>query len=283
MVLRAREIMTERVVTVWEDAPLSRAEQRMAEFRYSALPVVDRAFRLVGIVSLVDLLRHRDDPDAATVADVMTRDVLYMSPTANVAILAHRLRAYGELRVMPIVDRGVLVGVVTRSDLLRRRTAGSRVLRSVRRAVGADRAAIDLPVAAPRGAGRIGDRDPATLRVRDVMTADGLVTVGPATPVDEAAEVILAFRFTAVPVVDIDDRLVGILSEADLMSGPLHGGRRTRARSVGEAMTRDVEALGPDEPLGRAGALLTGRGFRVVPVVDTDDLLVGVISRSDLL
>lgn len=284
MVLRAREIMTERVVTVWEDAPLSRAEQRMAEFRYSALPVVDRAFRLVGIVSLVDLLRHRDDPDAATVADVMTRDVLYMSPTANVAILAHRLRAYGELRVMPIVDRGVLVGVVTRSDLLRRRTAGSRVLRSVRRVVGTDRPAIDMPMAAaPRGAGRIGDRDPTTLRVRDVMTSDGLVTVGPATPVDEAAELILAFRFTAVPVVDIDDRLVGILSEADLMSGPLHGGRRTRARSVDEAMTRDVEALGPDEPLTRARSLLSARGFRVVPVVDAQDLLVGVVSRSDLL
>ncbi|MET0190699.1 MAG: CBS domain-containing protein [Pseudonocardia sediminis] len=282
MVLRAREIMTERVVTVWEDAPLSRAEQRMAEFRYSALPVVDRAFRLVGIVSLVDLLRHRDDPDAVTVADVMTRDVLYMSPTANVAILGHRLRAYGELRVMPIVDRGVLVGVVTRSDLLRRRTAGSRVLRAARRAVGADRT-IDMPAAAPRGAGRIGDRDIATLTVSDVMTADGLVTVNPETPVDEAAEVILAFRFTAVPVVDIDDRLVGILSEADLMSGPLHGGRRTRARSVGEAMTRDVEALGPDEPLTRARSLLSGRGFRVVPVVDDDDLLVGVISRSDLL
>lgn len=283
MVLRAREIMTERVVTVWEDAPLARAEQRMAEFRYSALPVVDRAFRLVGIVSLVDLLRHRDDPDAATVADVMTRDVLHMPPTANVAILAHRLRAYGELRVMPIVDRGVLVGVVTRSDLLRRRTTGSRVVRSVRRAVGADRPAIDMPAAAPRGAGRIGDRDIATLRVREVMTAESLVTVGPATPVDEAAEVLLAFRFTAVPVVDLDDRLVGILSEADLMSGPLRGGRRTRARSVGEAMTREVEALGPDEPLTRARALLSGRGFRVVPVVDDDDLLVGVISRSDLL
>lgn len=283
MVLRAREIMTERVVTVWEDAPLSRAEQRMAEFRFSALPVVDRAFRLVGIVSLVDLLRHRDDPDAATVADVMTRDVLHMSPTANIAILAHRLRAYGELRVMPIVDRGVLVGVVTRSDLLRRRTTGNRVLRSVRRAVGADRPPLDLPAAAPRGAGRIGDRDIATLRVRDVMTGSDLVTVGPATPVDEAAEVLLAYRFTAVPVVDIGDHLVGILSEADLMSGPLHGGRRTRARAVGEAMTRDVEVLGPDEPLLRARTLLSSRGFRVVPVVDADDVLVGVISRSDLL
>ena len=283
MVLRAREIMTERVVTVWEDAPLSRAEQRMAEFRYSALPVVDRAFRLVGIVSLVDLLRHRDDPDAVTVADVMTRDVLSMAPTANVAILAHRLRVYGELRVMPIVDRGVLVGIVTRSDLLRRRTAGNRLLRGVRRTLGTSRPPLDMPEAAPRGAGRIGDRDVATLRVADVMTDSRLVTVQASTPVDEAAELLLAFRFTAVPVVDVGDRLVGILSEADLMSGSTSGGRRTRAGVVGDAMTREVEALGPDQPLSAARALLVGRAFRVVPVVDDDDRLVGVISRSDLL
>lgn len=282
MVVRARDIMIERVVTVWEDAPLARAEQRMAEFRYSALPVVDRVFRLVGIVSLVDILRNQDNPDAVTVADVMTRDVLYMAPTANLAILAHRLRVYGELRVMPIVERGVLVGVVTRSDLLRRRTAGNRLLGSVRRVVGSRRATVDVSAAAPRGAGRVGGRDITTLRVRDVMTDQQLETVGPGTTLDDAAALLLAFRFTAVPVVGVDDRLVGILSEADLMSGPLQGGRRTRARTVADAMTTDVEALGPDESLTRAKTLLSSRGFRVVPVVDEDDRLVGVLSRSDL-
>ena len=283
MVVRARDIMTERVVTIWEDAPPARAEQRMAEFRYSALPVVDRMFRLVGIISLVDILRHRDEP-VATVGEIMTREVLYMSPGANLAILAHRLRAYGELRLMPIVDRGVLVGVVTRSDLLRRRqTSGNPVLRGLRKVVGSQAPERDLSLAEPRGAGRIAGRDPATLRVADIMTDTDLQTIAPTTPLEEAAEVLLAFRFTAVPVVEYDDRLVGILSEADLMSGPLEGGRRTRARTVRGVMTTDVEALGPDEPLTRARALLSIRGFRIVPVVDEDDRLIGVLSRSDLL
>lgn len=282
MVLRARDVMTERVVTVWADAPLARATDRMADFRYSALPVVDRRFALVGIVSLVDVLRHRDDA-GATVGDAMTEDVLTVGPQTNVAILAHRMRAYGELRLVPVVDRGVLVGVVTRSDLLRRRHGGGAIRRAARW-VGGTGLSGPLPEAmAPRGAGRVGGRPITSLRVADVMTDGALVAVGPRTPIDEVAETLLSYRFTAVPVIDDDERLLGVVSEADLMSGPLEGGRRTRARTASDVMTRDVEVVRPYDPLSHGEALLSGRGFRVVPVIDSDAVLVGVLSRSDLL
>ncbi|MFP5071743.1 CBS domain-containing protein [Pseudonocardia nantongensis] len=282
MVLRARDVMTERVVTVWADAPLSRAQDRMADFRYSALPVVDRRFALVGIVSLVDILRHRETPEA-TVSDAMTEDVLAFKPHTNVAIIAHRMRAYGELRLVPIVDRGVLVGVVTRSDLLRRRHEGGALRRAARR-IGGTGLSGPLPEAmVPRGAGRVGRRPLSSLTVTDVMTDGGLVAVPPDTPLDEVAETLLSYRFTAVPVIDEAERLLGLVSEADLMSGSLEGGRRTRARTVSDVMTRDVEIVGPGDPLTHAEALLSGRGFRVVPVVDDDGVLVGVLSRSDLL
>lgn len=282
MVLRARDVMTERVATVWADAPLSRAQERMAEFRYSALPVVDRRFALVGVVSLVDVLRHRGTP-GVTVSDAMTEDVLSFTPHTNVAIVAHRMRAYGELRLVPIVDRGVLVGVVTRSDLLRRRHAGGALRRAARRFGGTGLSG-PLPEAmAPRGAGRVGGRPYTSLAVADVMTDGGLVAVPPDTPLDEVAETLLSYRFTAVPVLDEDERLLGVVSEADLMSGSLEGGRRTRARCAADVMTREVEVVGPHDPLTHAEALLSGRGFRVVPVVDDDGVLVGVISRSDLL
>ncbi|WP_344017672.1 CBS domain-containing protein [Pseudonocardia kongjuensis] len=282
MVLRARDVMTERVVTVWADAPLARAQERMAESRYSALPVVDRRFSLVGIISLVDVLRHRGDPEA-TVGDAMTEQVVTMLPTTNVSIIAHRMRVYGELRLVPVVDRGVLVGVITRSDLLRHRLAGGLLRRTARRFGGAGLIG-PLPEAMmPRGAGRVGGRPLASLRVADVMTDGGLVAIPPTLALDEAAEVLLSYRFTAVPVVDDRDRLLGILSEADLMHGSLDGGRRTRARTVDNVMTRDVEGVHPDDPLTDAEQLLSERGFRVVPVVDSDDVLVGVLSRSDLL
>nr|WP_255497486.1 CBS domain-containing protein [Pseudonocardia sp. SID8383] len=48
-------------------------------------------------------------------------------------------------------------------------------------------------------------------------------------------------------------------------------------------MTRDVEVVHPADPLTDAEDLLSRRGFRVVPVVDDEDVLVGVLSRSDLL
>lgn len=274
--------MTERVVTVWADAPLSRAQERMAESRFSALPVVDRRFSLVGIISLVDLLRHRDTPHA-TVGDAMTEQVLSVLPATNVSIIAHRMRVYGELRLVPVVDKGVVVGVITRSDLLRHRHAGGVVRRAARR-LGGSVLAAPLPEAmTPRGAGRVGRRPISSLRVADVMTDGGLVAIPPALALDEAAEVLLSYRFTAVPVVDDDDRLLGIVSEADLMHGSVAGGRRTRARTVSGVMTHDVEVVHPDDPLTAADQLLSQRGFRVVPVVDDDGVLVGVVSRSDLL
>ncbi|MEQ3549412.1 CBS domain-containing protein [Pseudonocardia nematodicida] len=282
MVLRARDVMTRRVVTVWADAPLSRAQDRMAESRFSALPVVDRRFALVGVISLVDVLRNRKNP-AATVGDAMTEQVVTMWPTTNISIVAHRMRAYGELRLVPVVDKGILVGVITRSDLLRRRHSGGAIRRAARRIGGAGLSG-PLPEAMmPRGAGRIGGRPVSELRVLDVMTDGGLVAISPDTSLDEAAEVLLSYRFTAVPVVDADERLLGVVSEADLMSGSLDGGRRTRSRTVAGLMTRDVEVVRPADPLADADQLLSERGFRVVPVIDDDGVLVGVVSRSDLL
>src|SRR5690349_4664609 len=120
MVIRARDVMTERVVSVVPETPIEFAESLMLEHRFSALPVVNEFNGLVGVVSVVDMLRARRDASAPrTVGAVMSRDPIWMTPDANIGILAHRLRMHGELRVMPIADRGFLVGVVTRSDILR--------------------------------------------------------------------------------------------------------------------------------------------------------------------
>ena len=284
--LRARDVMTNRVVTVQVDDPVSRAEQRLSEFRFSALPVVDRGRRLAGIISLVDVLRAREDPrygPSTLVSEVMTADVLSMSPTVSADVLANRMRTYGELRVMPIVHRRELVGVVTRSDLLRRREMDNPLARAARKLVGRSDESWDLPVAAHRGEGRLAGRNPATLRVRDVMTddgGDGIVVVYRSTPVVDVAELLVERRFTSVPVVTDDGGLLlGVVSEADMLGGERPGA----ARTAGAAMTVDVEAVGPDDPLSAARVLLVERGFRVVPVVDDGGRLVGVLSRSDLL
>lgn len=275
--------MTRRVLTVDADDPIQRAEHRMLKAGFSALPVVRDIDRLVGIVSLVDVLRARETEGSptgpssggatdGTVGGIMTTEVLALSPTASAAVVAHRMRSYGELRVMPIVERGRLVGIVTRSDLLRGpRKEQSRLRRLLRPSL-----PDPVPARPPR------PRVAGATTVEEVMSRTGLVTVEVGTPCSRAVELLLANRFSALPVTDADGTVVGIVSEADLMRDPLDGTRGAAPRTVGAAMTRDPTVLYPGTPLPQARALVVDRGFRVLPVVQ-DGRLVGVLSRSDLV
>jgi len=122
----------------------------------------------------------------------------------------------------------------------------------------------------------------AATPVRDVMTPE-VITIGSVDPLAQAAELMLAHRHTALPVVDGASRLVGILSEADILtvgsSGALPG---TGPATVGRVMTRTPVTVVAGATVGQARALIADRGLRTVPVLD-GDRLVGVLSRSDLL
>ena len=272
MVLRARRVMTQGVVTVSPEDPLEKARARLTENRFSALPVVDRSYRLVGIVTTFDVLRAEVDGWADTrIADVMTRDVLTMSPDSPVTILAHRLRRYGERRVMPIVERGVLVGVVSRGDLLRppQRTS------FFDRLMGNE--PIDLDDS-PADKARIG-----TVAGQVMTPRNKLVWARTDTSCADAAAALAANRLTALPVLDDDDHLQGIVSEADLMTDDLSGRRGPVAVQVGEAMTTGVTAVRHDVPLRKVAKKMIQHRRRVFPVFDDDDRVVGIISRGDLL
>lgn len=232
--------MTDRVVSVGAGMPVSEAREWLSASRFTALPVVDDCNRLVGILSAADVV----DPQAEkepTVGTIMSRDVMWAAPDTDVGIIAHRLDTYGGVRVMPIVDHGFLVGIVTRKDLLRRRPRNGPLGRALHRLRGGRRADQTGPVArpavAPLGAGASTLRD---LRVRDVMTTNPLCTVHATTSVEDAAGLLTRHRWTALPVVDEQGRLVGVVGEADLVPDPLDGRRSPRPRSVGEAMTTDV-------------------------------------------
>jgi CBS domain-containing protein len=129
------------------------------------------------------------------------------------------------------------------------------------------------------------------LRVADVMSTD-VVTARPAMPVKEVVRAMQRHSVSALPVLDEDDRLIGVVSEADLIRGRAYptgdhwwrptGSQRHR-RHVGDIMTADVVTVGPTATLAEAARLMTERMVKRLPVVDSVGALVGVISRLDVL
>ena len=278
--------MTMRLVTVRSGEPVAAAAERMTRYGFSALPVVTAGGRLVGIVSLLDVLRHRQAAadrgvaadDRVAVDTIMTPDVLTMAASANAAAVADRLRHHGELRVLPVVEGGRLVGVITRGDLVRRLLPGAPTRR--RRRLWSGRAVDDRGDALALLAAGRHPRPPAVpgAPVGTVMTT-AVVTVGAADQVDTAAVLMLRERHSALPVVD-GGRLLGVVSEADLLADA--GVRRLVPATVGRVMTAPAVTVPVGATVAQARALLVERGLRTLPVVD-GDLLVGVLGRSDLV
>ena len=129
------------------------------------------------------------------------------------------------------------------------------------------------------------------MRTRDVMSSP-VVTVAPDTPLKEVAATLVEHGINAVPVVDGEDRLVGIVSEADLLpleATPDHGARPVRtaagtepARTAGDVMSRSVYTLAETTDATAAARLLLRHRLKSAPVV-VGDRVVGMVARRDLL
>ena len=122
--------------------------------------------------------------------------------------------------------------------------------------------------------------------VAEVMTTE-VVSVRPETPFKDCVEMIRVHRVGALPVTDQDGRLLGILTESDLLrkqelkDGPTDP--RGRARNAGEAMTARVLTVDPQTPIGAAARLMHRASVRHLPVIGPDRRLLGMIARADLL
>jgi acetoin utilization protein AcuB len=117
MVILLREIMSPRPVTVAPETPLSEARRLLAQHGIRRLPVMSGR-RLVGIVSDRDLRSASAHPEQTAVAEIMTREVVTVSPRTRVDEAA-RLMLAGRFGGLPVTDGGELTGIVTETDLLR--------------------------------------------------------------------------------------------------------------------------------------------------------------------
>jgi CBS domain-containing protein len=130
------------------------------------------------------------------------------------------------------------------------------------------------------------------MRASQLMTSP-VITVGPETPVKEAARILSENRISALPVVDDQGHLMGIVSEGDLLPletspdprsqlAPLPArGDRLPSR-VEEVMTRDVLTVSEDTDVGVAAQQMLEAGVKRLPVL-RGLTVVGILSRHDLL
>jgi CBS domain-containing protein len=134
-------------------------------------------------------------------------------------------------------------------------------------------------------------------RVKDVMTAP-VVAVTPAASFKELAVMLRRHRVSALPVVNDDTRLIGIVSEADLLAKEALNGdhgwmiagqaqhreqQKADGVTAGDLMTRLTVTVTPDDTIEQAARLMYHLRVKRLPVVDPGGQLVGIVSRSDLL
>ena len=114
-----------------------------------------------------------------------------------------------------------------------------------------------------------------------------VVSVRPDTTFKDCAEMVRIHRVGAFPVVDGEGRLLGILTESDLLRKEelKNGGEdpRATARTAAEAMTRAVVSVTADQAVAEAARLMHQSSVRHLPVTDKSGRLIGIVARADLL
>lgn len=296
---RVADVMTREVVSAHPDTPVGEIVRMLLARDFRSLPVVDDERRLLGIITngdlveragltaRVELLGVLEGPAleqqlaasgvrARTAADVMTREPIRVSADERLDHAAH-VMAEHRLKRLPVVDEaGRLVGMLSRVDVLR--TMGE-----------------DYPSPAS------GEAPLSSSPVRvvgDLMRTD-VPSVAADAPVGEVLDAVTSTRLNRAIVVDADGRVLGIVTDQDLlaqldpgaetglMAALMRRGRLTPEASV-RATARDV-MRGPvvsvpaDTPVRDAAQRMLEGRRKVLPITDADGRLLGVVDRADLL
>lgn len=114
LTVTARDIMTSDVITVTADSSVENAARTMFEKRVSGLPVVDEEGRLAGVVTEFDVIARTGE----SVEEIMTRSVVSIGEDTDTESIA-RMLTEQQIRRLPVVRDGRVIGIISRSDLIR--------------------------------------------------------------------------------------------------------------------------------------------------------------------
>ncbi|MGO4457108.1 CBS domain-containing protein [Streptomyces sp. M-16] len=127
------------------------------------------------------------------------------------------------------------------------------------------------------------------IKVADLMT-DEVVSVAPGTAFRDVAKLLAQYDISGVPVLDDEDRVVGVVSQTDLLARTVprpqpaeQGITATGPPTAGVVMSAPAITVHAEETVADVARLMTRRGIERLPVVDVEDRLVGIVTRRDLL
>jgi CBS-domain-containing membrane protein len=119
-------------------------------------------------------------------------------------------------------------------------------------------------------------------RVQDVMTIE-VVVAHPTTPVKQVADLLAGHGLSALPVIDGQGRVLGVVSETDLFGDSQRPAGGPVATTAGEVMTSPAVTVSPHATLTEAARRMQADGLKRLPVVAASGRLIGIVSRADLL
>ena len=117
------------------------------------------------------------------------------------------------------------------------------------------------------------------LKAKDIMNRN-VTTVSPEATLIDAVKLLVAEKISGMPVLDAGGKLVGIISEKDILNFAFSGNiRQTRVK---EAMSKKVISFSSETEIDKISLAISENKFRRVPIVDGEKL-VGIISRRDII
>ena len=261
--LNLGNIMNANPVTIAVGATVSDAIAIMRRRKVRELPVIEDD-KVVGLVSYTSFIARRSVPITAKVGSIML-PCPKLDEDTNIIDAAESLVAAG-IRGAPVVRGDEIVGFVSRTDIIR--------------AMQDDEGLRNRPVS------DFMTRDPESIARDDFVRKAQIVMEG--------------LNEKALPVVELDGSLVGVIGMSEILKvlwSPkadlpartpkpprrVYDSRTTAAIEVGSVMTRNAVTVGPEDTLGSVAVIMTAKGLSTLFVVDADNRLLGVVDQSDMM
>lgn len=270
MLDRARDYMVTEVITVYPNDTISHARNLMLERGVKRLLVVDKSGKLVGILTLRDIVRilsGRRAPwkwrslENSLVGTHMTKNPVTITPDTSLYEAAKLMIELG-ISGLPVVSSNSLVGLLTKTDLIR----------------------------------FFADKMRGIFSVKDLMKRD-LITVKESDNVKKAAKLMMKKGVKRLIVTDSARRILGIVTETDLAYvGAIWSRKRivietlagrevkgVKAKTVGEIMKSPVVTVKPKDDAAKAARMMLEFGFSGFPVSSDGEKLEGLITKTDII